>query len=139
MSTTCDINKGYVILKPRPESVLRIFLFTPPFNSMAEVLVDIEKELREQNYNDWVIFDQLLIKGDDADNRYMWIMFKNGRFDICTTHKLEDNTLSGLIENLTIEYLHEHYYLVEYSALQKKYREKIKSYEPKEDVWVTVS
>lgn len=139
MNTTCDIdnnniNKGYVILNPNSRFVLKTVLFIPPFNSIVEVLADIEKELRQLDYDDWVIFDQLFIKGDDTDNRYMEIKFCNGRFDICTTRKLEKSYMSGHLENLITEYLYKHYYLVEYSALQRKYREKIKNYEPKEDI-----
>lgn len=104
--------------KDREYDTLVIWLTTESF---FDHIKKVEKHLSKTKKDKRVLIDWLFLTGN-GQNRFMSILFSNGKFDYDTADNVEPDPF---YREQTMKFLHDNYCFVEYSILTDDQRENI--------------
>lgn len=112
----------YIIIDASVEGYDR-FVLCLTFESLLTYIKKIEKTLSEDAKVKRILFDQLLVTGNEP-NRFMSCELSKGKIDFKSVAIVNP---SEFYRKETVEWLHENYSYVENSILTAEQRQKIKN------------
>ena len=112
--------ENYVLRKLKQDSI-KYLIFGTSVESPLFAINEIANKIKE-NKEVEVLFDQLLQTGN-AENRFLMIKLKNGKFELNSATCIQPEMISQAIKNEITEFLRQNPQILKYSILlneQKK-------------------